>query len=150
MKTAGPPAPSGEQQRGTKGILSRAYFFLLFFSAEEQPLELPEQSKLRLEVTQKDRLFRHFPHYHHEKKFRHFPWVHCYDFSSCAPKMPLSKRRKEINFCFLHMFHSPRVASEVQFCFLFTSLLKLFLNFCSRYLLNTWDVRTSETPRTES
>lgn len=68
MKTAGPPAPSGEQQRGTKGILSTAYFFLLFFSAEEQPLELPEQSKLRLEVTQKERLFRHFPHYHQEKE----------------------------------------------------------------------------------
>lgn len=85
-----------------------------------------------------------------KRKFRHFPWVHRYDFSSCAPTMSLSKRKKEINFSFLHMFHSPRVASEVQFCFLFTSLLKLFLNFRSRYLLNTWDVRTSETPRTES
>lgn len=42
---------------------------VFFFGAEEQPLELPEQSKLRLEVTQKERLVRHFPNYHQKKKF---------------------------------------------------------------------------------
>lgn len=43
--------------------------FFFFFGAEEQPLELPVQSKLRLEVTQKERLVRHFPNYHQKKFF---------------------------------------------------------------------------------
>lgn len=93
--TAGLPAPSGEQQHGTKGILSTAYFFLLFFGAEEQPLELPEQSKLRLEVTKKERLFRHFPNYHQEKKISPLSvGTSLRLFKLCPNNVPFKKKKR--------------------------------------------------------
>lgn len=93
--TAGLPAPSGEQQRGTKGILSTAYFFLLFFGAEEQPLELPEQSKLRLEVTKKECLFRHFPNYHQEKKISPLSvGTSLRLFKLCPNNVPFKKKKR--------------------------------------------------------
>lgn len=140
MTTAGPPAPSGEQQRSTKRILSTASSFFFFFGAEEQPLELPVQSKLRLEVTQKERLVRHFPNYH-QKKFFFSPLFKgtSLQLPKQRPKQrPFQKeqKKKKKTFVSCTQFTVPEWLQKCSFFPLFyLSLIKLFLNFCSRYFL---------------
>lgn len=57
--------------------------------------------------------------------FHHSSRVHRYSFPNSVPNNVPFKKKKKKNFCFLHTFHCPRVASEVQFFppFFFISLL---------------------------
>lgn len=47
--------------------------------------------------------------------FHHSSRVHRYSFPNSVPNNVPFKKKKKKNFCFLHTFHCPRVASEVQF-----------------------------------
>lgn len=119
-------------------------FFFFFFSAEEQPLELPEQSKLRPEDTQRERLVRHFPNYHQKKNFFFLllfmgtpsdPSTTPTKSQQCPSQLKKKKARTFVS-CTHFTFHCPRASSKVQFfSFFFISLPKSFFNFCSRYLL---------------
>lgn len=142
MTVAGRPTRPGEQERSTKRILLTVFFF--FFSAEEQPLELPEQSKLRPEDTQRERLVRHFPNYHQKKKKIFFVAIHGYTvrpvyYSNKVPTMSLSIKKKKRELLFpAHISHftvPERLQKCSSFPFFFISLPKSFFNFCSRYLL---------------
>lgn len=125
MTTAGPPAPSGEQQRGTKRILSTASFF--FFRCRGAATGVAGAVKVAPRGHAEGTSRPPFPKLPPKKNFffHHSSRVHRYSFPNSVPNNVPFKKKKKKNFCFLHTFHCPRVASEVQFFppFFFISLL---------------------------
>lgn len=141
MTTAGPPAPSGEQQRSTKRILSTASSFFFFSvqrsshwscrcsqSCASRSRRRNVSSAISQTTTRKNFFFRHSSRVHH------------YSFPNSVPNnVPFKKnkkKKKKKTFVSCTQFTVPEWLQKCSFFPLFyLSLIKLFLNFCSRYFL---------------
>lgn len=150
MTAAGSPAPTGGLC-GTKRISST----LRHFSAKVQPQELPEQPKLRVEATPRERLVRHFPVNDRPTdspaRKRHRP-VRIIPHCGTVPTMSLTPAPTLL----LHLSSVPCTQFTVpgwhQRCnfFFLPFLSRPQLTFAAETFVEKWDVWTSDAPCTES
>lgn len=123
MTTAGPPAPSGEQQRGTKRILSTASFF--FFRCRGAATGVAGAVKVAPRGHAEGTSRPPFPKLPPEKKFFFFTTLHGYIATAsqtASQTTSLSKRRKKKTFVSCTRFTVPEWLQKCSFFPLFLSL----------------------------